>query len=39
MPMLGSTHVRACWRAREECRERYGVRMEVKMALLSLLEV
>ena len=24
------------WRACEECREHHGVRMEVKMALLSL---
>ena len=36
MPTLDSAHAHACWRAREECRERHGVRMEVKMALLSL---
>jgi len=36
MPTLDSAHARACWRAREECCERHGVRVEVKMALLLL---
>ena len=31
MPTLDSAHARACWRAREECREQSAVAVRVKM--------